>query len=73
MLTEVALFRPRSRKIEATVSHLVPKTVVNALEERLGVEAANKVETTIRSMKRNEMSMAQISIGDRRVRIKLGD
>lgn len=70
--TEINIFRPHSRKKETTIRSLIPKQAVDALAEKLGHEAAEAANAALRSMKRNDMDMVQLRLGDRRIRIYQG-
>jgi hypothetical protein len=71
MFTEIAVFHPKSRKKHITIEGATAPQAVDALAERLGKTTGDKVQSIINSMKRNDMDMSQLTIDDRRVRIRI--
>jgi hypothetical protein len=71
MYTEIAIFRPNSRKREATIESLIPKAAIDVLTERLGKPVADKAQKVINSMRRNDIEMSQLRVDDRRIRIRV--
>jgi hypothetical protein len=71
--TEISIFRPNSRQKEATITAPVPRACVNALSERLGVEAGQQAQRALRTMRAQGIDLLQFRIGDQRVRIKQSD
>jgi hypothetical protein len=67
--TAITVFQPNSRKREVTIESLIPQQTVDALEEKLGQEAADKARKALRHMKANDVDLLQIRHGDRRIRI----
>jgi hypothetical protein len=67
--TEIKVFPPNSRKASVVISSLIPAKAFNVLAERLGVEAGEQASKAYRAMKRNNMDLAQLRIGESRVRI----
>lgn len=70
MMNEIVLFKPNSRKKEATIQSLIPRQAVDVLAERLGQEAANKADKALKQMDKLDIDFLQIRHGDRRIRIK---
>ena len=68
--TEINIFRPNSRRKEATITSLIPKQATDALKERLGTAAAKKATNALELMQREGIDLVQIRLGDRRIRIK---
>lgn len=69
-LKEATIYRPNSTKKEATISSPISGSIVNVLAERLGQEAAERAKKTFAAMNKNDIDLAQLRIGDRRVRLK---
>lgn len=70
MFAEITVFRPNSRKREATIQSFIPTQAADALAERLGAEAGDKALKTFRTMDRLDIDLTQFKVGERRVRIK---
>lgn len=69
-VSEITIFRPNSRKREATIQSLIPQQTVDVLTERLGSEAGSTASKAFGMMKRLDVDLLQFRIGDRRIRIK---
>jgi hypothetical protein len=67
---EIVIFKPNSRKKEATIRSLIPRQAVDALGERLGKEAADKAHSAFKLMGRTDIDFMQLKLGDRRIRVK---
>lgn len=72
-VNEITIFRPNSRKREATIQSLIPQQTVDVLAERLGADAGEKAKASYRTMDRLDIDLLQFKIGDRRIRIKKRD
>lgn len=70
---EITIFRPNSTKREATISSPIIIDTVNALEERLGEDAAKKARRTFTAMRKEGLDFVQFKEGERRIRLKLVD
>lgn len=70
LMNEVVIFKPNSRKKEATISSPMQSKVVDALEERMGAAMAQKTRTAFSTMGRNDFDALQFKLGDRRVRVR---
>jgi hypothetical protein len=68
--TEISIFSPNSRRIETDIRSLIPKQAINALTEKLGVDAGKKAEKALRQMKSIDSDLVQFRVDERRVRIK---
>lgn len=74
MLTnEITIFRPNSRKREATISSPIAARVTSALEERLGATVANKARKQLSIMKKEGIEFLQFRHEDRKVRLRVDE
>jgi hypothetical protein len=72
MLT-AEIYAPKTRKVGVTIEHQKPGPVVDALGERLGVDAATKADRAIKSMRKEGFDLTQFKLPDgHRIRIKQG-
>lgn len=73
LMNEVVIFKPNSRKKEATISCPVQAKVLDAVEERMGEDMAAKARTAFNTMGRNGFDALQFKFGDRRIKVRQVD
>lgn len=71
LCNEITIFRPNSRRKESTISGPVASKVVNALEMKLGEEAAKRAREAFATMKKQDIDFLQFRVEDRKVRLRL--
>lgn len=70
IMNEVTIFKPNSRKKEVTITSPVGSKVIDALQNRMGNDIANKTRKAFATMKRDDIEFMQFRIGDRRFRVR---
>lgn len=73
LMNEVVIFKPNSRKKEATISSPVQEHVLTAVQERMGLDLASRTKKAFATLKRNDFEFLQLREGDRRIRVKMID
>ena len=73
LMNEVVIFKPNSRKKEATISSPLQEYVLTAVQERMGIDMAAKAKKAFATLKRNDFEFLQLRDGDRRIRVKLAE
>lgn len=68
--SEVVIFKPNSRKKEATISGPVTPKVINVLEERMGAQVATQARRAFKALKGTGGDLLQFKAGDRRIRVR---
>lgn len=70
--TIAQIFPPKSRRATQTISSLVPRQVIDRLEEELGKETADDMQRKLKYMSKNNMDMIQVRTEDgSRVRLSI--
>jgi hypothetical protein len=70
LMNEVTIFRPNSRKKEATISGPVSAQVIDLLGERMGAQTAAQARKAFRALKSTGGDLLQFKEGNRRIRVR---
>lgn len=70
LMNEVVIFKPNSRKKEATITSPVQAKVITAVEERMGLDLAGKAKKAFGTLNRNGFEFLQFREGSRRIRVR---
>jgi len=67
--TQIKVFPAGSRKASLEISSVIPRKAIDALAEKLGVEAGEAAEKSFKAMQKNNGDLMQFRVGDNRIRI----
>lgn len=70
LMNEVVIFKPNSRKKEATITSPIQAKVLEALNERMGLDMAARAKTAFGTLNRNGFEFLQFREGERRIRVR---